>query len=70
MPVEGLGFGAGIVTFNGLPFDQASTAEQLRVSVAIAMAANPKLRVLRIKHGNDLDADNLAARIRAFARAG
>ena len=60
MPVEGLGFGDGIVTFGGLPFDQASTAEQLRVSVAIAMAANPKLKVLRIKEGSLLDADNVA----------
>lgn len=60
MPVPGLGFGEGIVTYNGVPFDQASSAEQLRVSMAIAMAANPKLRVIRIQHGNDLDSDNLA----------
>lgn len=60
MPVPGLGFGEGIVTYNGVPFDQASSAEQLRVSMAIAMAMNPKLRVIRIQHGNDLDADNLA----------
>lgn len=59
MPVPGLGFGDGIVTLNGVPFDQASTAEQLRTSMAIAMAANPKLRIIRIQHGNDLDADNL-----------
>lgn len=59
MPVPGLGFSAEGVTFNGLPFDQASSAEQLRVSVAIAMAANPKLRVLRIKDGSLLDDDSL-----------
>lgn len=59
MPVPGLGFSAEGVTFNGLPFDQASSAEQLRVSVAIAMAANPKLRVLRIKDGSLLDEHSL-----------
>jgi DNA repair exonuclease SbcCD ATPase subunit len=59
MPVEGLGFGSGVVTFGGIPFEQASTAEQLRVSIAIAMAANPRLRVLRIKEGSMLDADGL-----------
>lgn len=59
MPVPGLGFSAEGVTFNGLPFDQASSAEQLRVSVAIAMAANPKLRVLRIKDGSLLDENGL-----------
>ncbi|HEY1035573.1 MAG TPA: AAA family ATPase [Pseudoxanthomonas sp.] len=59
MPVEGLSFGDGEVIYNGLPFDQASSAEQLRVSVAIAMAANPKLRVLRIKDGSLLDENGL-----------
>lgn len=60
MPVEGLSFGEGEVLYNGLPFDQASSAEQLRVSVAIAMAANPKLRVLRIKDGSLLDENGLS----------
>lgn len=60
MPVDGLGFGDGEVTYNGHPFTQASGAEQLRVSVAIAMAGNPKLRVLRIKDGSLLDSHSLA----------
>ena len=60
MPVAGLAFGAGEVLYNDLPFSQASSAEQLRVSVGIAMAANPKLRVLRIKDGSLLDESNLA----------
>ena len=60
MPVPGLSFGEGEILFNGLPFNQASDAEQLRVSVAIAMAANPKLRVLRIKDGSLLDDKSLA----------
>lgn len=59
MPVPDLGFGDGQVLYKGLPFDQASSAEQLRVSVAIAMAANPKLRVLRIKEGSLLDEDGM-----------
>jgi len=49
----------GYVTYQGRPLSLASQAEQLRVSVAIAMAANPKLRVLRIKDGNQLDPDGL-----------
>ena len=61
MPVDGLGFGAGVVTYNGVPFDQASSAEQLRVSMGIAIAANPKLRVIRITDGSLLDEDSLAA---------
>jgi hypothetical protein len=59
MPVEGLGFGDQVVLFNGHPIKQASGAQQLRISVAIAMAANPELRVIRIRDGNSLDPDNL-----------
>jgi DNA repair exonuclease SbcCD ATPase subunit len=55
MPVPGLGFGDDVVTFNGLPLDQASDAEQLKVSTAIAAALNPKLRVIRIRDGSLLD---------------
>jgi predicted ABC-type transport system involved in lysophospholipase L1 biosynthesis ATPase subunit len=61
MPLDGLAFGDGLVMYNDIPFDQASSAEQLRVSVALAMAANPKLRVLRIKDGSLLDEASLAA---------
>jgi DNA repair exonuclease SbcCD ATPase subunit len=61
MPVDGLGFGEGVVTYKGIPLDQASSAEQLRVSLAIAMAANPKIRVIRIQDGSLLDDDSLAA---------
>lgn len=60
LPVKDLGFGDGIVTLNGIPFEQASSSERLRVSLAVAMAANPKLRVIRIEDGSLLDEDSLA----------
>ena len=59
MPVEGLALGDGEVLFNGLPLDQASQAEKIRVSVAIAMAANPKLHVLCIRDGSLLDQESM-----------
>jgi hypothetical protein len=55
MPVPGLGFGDSEIQLNGLPFDQASDAERLRCSCAIAIAQNPKLRVMRIREGSLLD---------------
>lgn len=55
MPVPGLSFGEGEVLLNGLPLNQASSAENLQVSIGIAMALNPKLRVLRIQDGSLLD---------------
>jgi DNA repair exonuclease SbcCD ATPase subunit len=60
MPVPGLGFGAdGVVTLNGLPLDQASAAERLRVSVAIGLAMNPRLRVLLIRDASLLDRESM-----------
>ena len=60
MPVEGLGLDPALgVTFNGVPFAQASAAEQLRVSVAMAMALNPTVRVIRITDGSLLDATSM-----------
>ena len=58
-PVEGLGFGDEEVIYEGLPFNQVSNADQIRASVAIGMAANPKLRVMRIKDGSLLDDKSL-----------
>ena len=58
-PVEGLGFGNQEVMYNGLPFDQASNGEQIRVSAAIGMTTNSKVRVMRIKDGSLLDEASL-----------
>ncbi len=57
IPVAGIDFGDNEVLLNEVPFNQASDAEQLRTSVAIAMALNPKLRVVRIRDGSLLDSD-------------
>jgi chromosome segregation ATPase len=55
-PIEGLSVNlAGDVLFNDLPLEQASSAQQLRVSVAIGLALNPKLRVLLVRDGSLLD---------------
>lgn len=59
-PVPGLSVGDAGVMFNGLPLEQASGAERLRVAVAVALAEKPRLRVLRIRDGSLLDRDSLA----------
>lgn len=59
-PVAGLGFTDDGVTYQGVPFKQASSAEQIRVSMAMAIALNPKLKVIRIQDGSLLDTDSLA----------
>lgn len=59
LPVPGIGFGDGNILMNEVPFDQASDAEQLRASIAIAMALNPKLKVVRVRDGSLLDDESM-----------
>lgn len=65
LPVPGLSFDENGITLNGLPFEQASTAEKLRASVAIGMAlcpppSDPALRIMTVDEGSELDGDSLA----------
>lgn len=60
-PVAGVEIQGRALYFNGLPFSQASSAERLRVAVAIGIAQNPELRVLMIRDGSLLDLDSLQA---------
>lgn len=60
LPVAGIGFGEDGVLLDGLPFDQASDAQQLRASIAIAAAMNPKLKVIRVRDGSLLDEESMA----------
>lgn len=56
MPVPGLAFGPeNSVMFNGVPIEQASSAEQLRISTAIGIASSPQLRVMLVRDGSLLD---------------
>lgn len=59
LPVPGLALSESGVTLNGLPFDQASAAEQLRATTALACASNPRLRVALVRDGSLLDDDSL-----------
>lgn len=59
-PVKGLAFTAEGVTLEGIPFDQCSASQQLKVSVAIGLALNPKLKVLLCRDASLLDEKNLA----------
>jgi hypothetical protein len=65
LPVEGLAFEVGdddklSLLYKGLPFEQASSAEQLAVSVPLAFAKNRLLKFAYIKDGSLLDEDSLA----------
>jgi recombinational DNA repair ATPase RecF len=53
--VSGLEIGDGELRHNGVPFRQASQAEQIRVAACVAMRQNPRLKLLRIDEGERLD---------------
>ncbi len=69
LPVEGLGFGEHGLTLSGIPIEQASTSEQLKVSVAMGLALNPKLRVLLVRDASLLDAESMAVLTKMAADA-
>lgn len=69
-PVLGLAFSDRGVTLGGLPLEQASSAEQLRVSVAMGLALNPKLKVLLVRDGSLLDEASMAMVATMAADAG
>lgn len=58
LPVAGLTFDEDGVEFNGVPFIQSSAAERLKVSVAMAMALNPELKVICIRDASLLDTES------------
>jgi hypothetical protein len=58
-PIPGLSFDENSVLFNDIPFSQAADSEKLKISVAMGLAMNPELKVLLIREGSLLDADNL-----------
>jgi len=59
MPLPDLGYTEehGIM-WKGLPLSTASEGETLRIWFAIAMSAEPRVRVLPLRHGHALDAKN------------
>ena len=59
LPVKGLEFGDGELLMNGVPLEQLSAAEQLKLSMDIAMAENPKLRVILLKDASLLDSESM-----------
>ena len=59
MPVAGISLSDESVMFNGQPLSQASSAEQLKVSVAMAFALKPRLKICLIRDGSLLDENSL-----------
>lgn len=61
MPIDNLSFDDTGVRFNGKPIAKASDGEKLMIGLSIALALNPKIRVILMRKGSFLDEDNLKA---------
>jgi hypothetical protein len=71
MPVPGLGFEMGEVTFNGVPLSQASTSEQIEISCAICAASHPEIGILTLDIGfSELDSESKQVLINWAAKTG
>jgi hypothetical protein len=61
MPIEGLSIDEEKVLYNNYSLAQASGAEQLQISLAIAAALSPELEDVWVKDGSLLDEESLKA---------
>lgn len=65
MPIEGLGFSDQGITYRGFPFEQVAHSGRVDVSVAVAKALNPNLRVILMDGAEALDQETRARVIAA-----
>ena len=58
-PVAGLGFGSGGITFDGIPFSQASSAQKATVGFGMSLSLKPKLKLAFLKNASLFDEKHL-----------
>lgn len=59
LPIEGLEVGEKDIMFSGIPFDNLSQAQKLTVSMALAVAEKPDIKIIKITEGSLFDKDTL-----------
>ena len=67
LPIKNISIDDGMLLIGDIPFDDLATSEQLKVSMQIGISINPKLRVIRIHRGSELDSDSMAT-VKTFAK--
>lgn len=58
-PVDGLTFDDSGIKYNGVPFEDACSAEKLRISFLIALAGRPQMPIVFIDNGELLDDESV-----------
>ena len=59
LPVEGLEVGERDIMFSGIAFDNLSQAQKVSVSMALAIAQQPALRIIKVAEGSLFDETTL-----------
>ena len=65
-PLESLGIeedgkGGYRITYGGVPLEDCSSSERMRISMSLALSLNPKVRVLLVREGSMLDEESRKA---------
>lgn len=68
LPVDGLEVGERDIMFSGIAFDNLSQAQKISVSMALAIAQQPTLRIIKVTEGSLFD-DNTLKQVIEFACA-
>jgi len=68
LPVKGLEVGERDIMFSGIPFDNLSQAQKISVSMALAIAQQPTLRIIKVAEGSLFD-ENTLKQVIDFAAA-
>lgn len=68
LPVKGLLFDGDRLIIDDIPFDSMAMSAKLKISMMIAAALNPTLRIMRIGRGNDLDSKSMI-QLKSFCKS-
>jgi len=68
LPIKGLVFDGDRLVIDDVPFDSMAMSAKLKISMMIAAALNPTLRIMRIARGNDLDSKSMK-QLKSFAKS-
>jgi len=60
LPLPGLSFSDEHLLVDGIPFDDLNEAAQITTGLKMGMALNPKIRIVTLRRGNELDKSSMA----------
>jgi hypothetical protein len=56
-PINGMSISSSDIIYKGIEFSQLSSSEKIKISMAMAMSLNPRIKIIRILNGSLLDSE-------------